>query len=478
MAANYSRAMAHVQKSARLIAAQQGESKKTESNLTRSKSRGSLSVMAAPRRHHKRTRGLREVEAVQLDVPAKKKKKKKTHGLTSSQIEELYSECAKSKRFGLAKLKEIKRGWAAVSSSGAVVRLDGPKGKKAAAHLRKIVGMSNSEYKIWREGQGITVRKPAKRKPAKRKPAKRKPAKRNTAKRNTAKLKPAKLKPAKRKPAKRKPAKREYAQRGTTAFAARRNGLTVRVGLVAPKRLRKSKSHKGKSHKRTSNPLMGAGEFVKGIVGLLAGGFVVDFFDRLIVSHAISGSTAGSFTDAPSAGQTYNAEAQQTPIWASWGRMGLAAVAIALPFSFAAVSKGSGTKAFFQLAGSGAIAVTGVKLVGDVMGALTAKSAFGARLWAPEIMAQTDRAQLAVNGSPLPALTAPVHTVIPSTSPPTLAGVSHQVSSAPRMLPAPRITPPAMQPMQAALTTTQAPRVNAYNPEATAAFLAGGDSII
>jgi hypothetical protein len=101
----------------------------------------------------------------------------------------------------------------------------------------------------------------------------------------------------------------------------------------------------------------------------------------------------------------------------------IAAVSIATPFGIAAAVKGPKAKTFFQLFGFGSLAVTAVKGANDLIALAAGNSSYGARLYAPELMAQQDAVALgATGGAPLPALVAPVHTTIPATTPPSLAG--------------------------------------------------------
>lgn len=236
----------------------------------------------------------------------------------------------------------------------------------------------------------------------------------------------------------------EQRKRPSTARMTKKNkGVTVHVTLQQPKRAAARRA----PSKRKSNPIEGGKQWATGFLGFVVGGVSVSFFDRIAATHALTaGVTAqgntGTYTDAPAAGQLYNAEAVGAPLWSSPMRLLVAAVAIATPYGIAAGVEGPAAKTFFQLFGFGAVAATGVKAVNDLVAMITTSSGFGQRLYAPEIMSQTDMAALKVNGTPLPALTAPVRTAFPASSPPTLAALPRQAR--------PRWQLPAAQPQQMA----------------------------
>lgn len=230
---------------------------------------------------------------------------------------------------------------------------------------------------------------------------------------------------SKRQRAARKAARARKRRPATARLTRKNRGITVNVNLKPTKAQRRALTSRGSSKRRKSNPITGGGEWFTGLSGFVLGGVSVGLFDRMAATHPLvagQSGTTGAWNDAPAAGQLYNAEAVQAPIWSSVTRLLVAAVAIATPFGIAAAVKGPRAKTFFQLYGFGSLAVTAVKGINDVIALAASQSSFGARLYAPEIMAQSDTAALKVNGSPLPVLSAPVHTTIPS-SPPSLAGL-------------------------------------------------------
>lgn len=144
-----------------------------------------------------------------------------------------------------------------------------------------------------------------------------------------------------------------------------------------------------------------------GVLGLATGGFLVLLGDRYAATHALN--TAGQ--DAPAQGQTYNAEAANTPIWMNWKRMVATAIGVILPFGISSWVRGSSAKSFWQLAGFGALGYTGVKVFTDIaVWSPLVKQPMAQRLLAPEIAAKADLnvANVAVL-PPISAMTA--HTV-------------------------------------------------------------------
>jgi len=236
-------------------------------------------------------------------------------------------------------------------------------------------------------------------------------------------------------------------RKSTRRTTKARRGVRV-VRMSAPRKKKSKKLEivvsrpRRRSAKRKQNPLTGGREWGAGIAGFILGGAAVSFFDRLAATHPLSsgatGATGSTWYDTPTTGQIYNAEAVQAPLYTSGYRILIAALGIITPFGIAAAVKGPAAKSFFQLMGFGALGYTGVKLTNDILGAILIQSPYGARLYAPEIMAQTDMTAVGATGATqLPSISAPVHTVMPPANPPTLAGYPRQ---------APRLAAPAYRP--------------------------------
>jgi hypothetical protein len=147
-------------------------------------------------------------------------------------------------------------------------------------------------------------------------------------------------------------------------------------------------------------------EFGMGVFGLALGGFIASTAYRFGVTHALA---AGN-RDAPAAGQVYNAEAANPPIWRQgWKALVIAVGSVILPFGVSSWVKSSGAKSFWQLAGFGSLGFFGVKVLNDVAAkgvmSMTTPNATGLRLFAPEIMGTADLN--AANVGALAAIQAP-----------------------------------------------------------------------
>lgn len=147
-------------------------------------------------------------------------------------------------------------------------------------------------------------------------------------------------------------------------------------------------------------------EFGMGVFGLALGGFIASTAYRYGVTHALA---AGN-KDAPAAGQVYNAEATNPPIWRQgWKALAIAVGSVFLPFGLSSWVKGSSAKSFWQLAGFGSLGFFGVKVLNDVAAkgvmSMTTPNATGLRLFAPEIMGTADLN--AANVGALAAIQAP-----------------------------------------------------------------------
>jgi len=254
-------------------------------------------------------------------------------------------------------------------------------------------------------------------------------------------------------------------ERPSRARTTKKGNLNVTVKLVQPRKGRKSTSRKGSSgRRRKSNPIEGGAQWLAGLGGFVTGGVFVGFFDRLAATHPLVAGTTGAtgaWNDSPATGQIYNAEAVAAPIWSNITRILVAAVSVVTPFGLAAAVKNPTGKTFLQMVGFGALAVTAVKGVNDViaMALLNDTSGFGGRVYAPEIMAQTDLNALGATGATaLPALSAPLHINVPAANPPTLAGFPRRAAQQLPAFPQARVAPPpvAARPVQAA-TGAQTP---------------------
>lgn len=183
-----------------------------------------------------------------------------------------------------------------------------------------------------------------------------------------------------------------------------------------------------------------------GVFGLVVGGLLTSGALRFASTHALTGA-AGAYQDAPAAGQIYNAESVNAPIWSSYKTVGAALAAVVVPFGCAAFSKKAGMKTFWQLAGFGALAVVGVKLATDGLAKFTGKTMWGERLLAPEIMAQRD---LATGVAP-PAMAAATLAGLPANQ---VKRIGNSPAAAPATMqatqPATTAAPPAAPPAPAA----------------------------
>ena len=143
------------------------------------------------------------------------------------------------------------------------------------------------------------------------------------------------------------------------------------------------------------------------IAGLFGAGFgyaIASAADRFVAGHALTAGAAGAAaTDTPPAGQIYNSEAVDLPIWSSWQRLAAAVGSIALPLVVAAWVKGPKMKAFWQIAGFGAVARTGGKAIDDGLGKLAASQPgvlVLTQLYAPELAASAKATAAATTALP------------------------------------------------------------------------------
>jgi hypothetical protein len=144
-------------------------------------------------------------------------------------------------------------------------------------------------------------------------------------------------------------------------------------------------------HHRRRNPISGMREFGMGVFGLALGGFLASTTYRYAVTHALT--TTGQ--DAPAAGQIYNAESPDAPLWRQgWKALAIAALSIVAPFGISSYVKSSSAKSFWQLAGFGGLGFFGVKALNDVAvnlsNRMTTPNPTALRLFAAENMALAD----------------------------------------------------------------------------------------
>jgi hypothetical protein len=190
--------------------------------------------------------------------------------------------------------------------------------------------------------------------------------------------------------------------------------------LPNPRRRRRRSHHRRRHthHRRHSsrmrnplpNPLTGTGEFVSGLFGVGAGFALASMADRWAATHPLTTQAPGVFTDTPAAGQVYDSEATQLPIWKDPMRIGVALGAILFPGLLTRfVVKGSKAKAFAQLATFGAIGRTVGKAIDDGIASLAAGSGplstseYAQRLYGAELAATSRLAQLKSGSAPLVA---------------------------------------------------------------------------
>ena len=158
-------------------------------------------------------------------------------------------------------------------------------------------------------------------------------------------------------------------------------------------------------------PLEGGLDFFSGLFAVTIGYLVASGADRMGATHALTPSTTqGGFIDAPAVGQIYDSESPQTPIWSSGMRIAFNALAFAAPLGVSAFVKSKGPKSFFQLMSFGALARVLGKTADDGMSYALNTTAFGMRLYAPEMAAQAK-------------LTSAATTALPQGAPGTFLGI-------------------------------------------------------
>jgi hypothetical protein len=148
-----------------------------------------------------------------------------------------------------------------------------------------------------------------------------------------------------------------------------------------------------------SNPISGPREFLAGLLGVGIGYAAADLADRLLATHPLV-STSSGFVDSPPAGMIYDSEAPLTPIWSSPVRFigGLGMVFV--PALLSRFVSGGAAKSFLQLAGYGAAAKLGGKLISDGIASTMPTVGLALQAYGPEIAAQNRLAQVVSSGQP------------------------------------------------------------------------------
>lgn len=127
-------------------------------------------------------------------------------------------------------------------------------------------------------------------------------------------------------------------------------------------------------------------EFMSGVLGAGFGYMLSSAVDRYTATHALDANNM----DTPAAGQIYNSEAVDLPIWSSWQRIAGAVASVAVPLFVASRLSNPAAKSFFQIAGFAAVA-RGVGKAGDdaiaMLSGGASAPALVQQLYAPEIAA-------------------------------------------------------------------------------------------
>lgn len=79
------------------------------------------------------------------------------------------------------------------------------------------------------------------------------------------------------------------------------------------------------------NPIGDTGGFLAKASGFAIGFLLQDAIDRFGATHTLTTDTSGNTTDTPAAGQIYDSEAVQLPIWSSTTRLAYNAAGLAIP---------------------------------------------------------------------------------------------------------------------------------------------------
>lgn len=100
---------------------------------------------------------------------------------------------------------------------------------------------------------------------------------------------------------------------------------------------RRRRRHRRHSRRRNPlvnplpNPMTDAGGFLAKAFGLGVGYLMQDALDRFGATHALTTDSTGTVQDTPAAGQIYDSEAVQLPIWSSTTRLAYNAAGLAIP---------------------------------------------------------------------------------------------------------------------------------------------------
>ena len=179
--------------------------------------------------------------------------------------------------------------------------------------------------------------------------------------------------------------------------------LQYHEGMAAEARKSKKGKRRNKS-KRDKNPIGSGGmvEYAAVAGGVLTAIAMTIVPYRLIRSHALIPGQGAPPVDQPKQGDVPNLLTGQLPLWSrlKWkGAVALGVVLvgdIAVPLFVASRIKTSdGWKTYFQMWGWTSVALSGTKLVVDVLALATKSTSLGQRLFAPENTARDVRVQSA-----------------------------------------------------------------------------------
>ena len=178
------------------------------------------------------------------------------------------------------------------------------------------------------------------------------------------------------------------------SYTRKRDGKMVHV------KAHRSYEHRSRrSRNPIPNPIASPMDFVGAMLAIGAGILIASGADRFVASHALAASSGqGGPTDSPAAGQLYNVESVQAPIWSNWKRLAAAGGAIALPGVLSLVLKGK-MKSAFEYITLGAVGRTLGKSLDDASAKMLGNTSVGVRLFAPEVQAQVDYAKVAAQGA-------------------------------------------------------------------------------
>lgn len=174
------------------------------------------------------------------------------------------------------------------------------------------------------------------------------------------------------------------------------------------------------------NPLSTGEVVVVGVIGVL-GALVAQGADRFVATHALTGTVAADgsgLQDAPGKGQDYNAVSVGAPM--GLVRWLVAAGLTAMPLVGAHYIKSPMARTSVQAFGFGVLIRTGLKAGSDAVAWMTRKTAFGQRLFLPEITAHAMDAQAQKQLKAAPDTQLPAITVVDVAAAQMLAGIPQQ----------------------------------------------------